>query len=106
MNTRREYGSGVQARNGGRRKPKCHFCDKPFIPTRRGQKYCDKGCCDDASHARKEALIEALARFFECYGLKRQQLEDCVELWLLRCRKVAEKLGFYYDEKHRQWKQA
>lgn len=103
MNDRREYGSGVQAQSKARRKPKCHFCDKPFIPTRRNQKYCNKACCDDASAARKEALIEALARYFECYGLKRQHVEECVELWMRRCKSVAESLGFEYDERRKKW---
>lgn len=81
----------------------CRWCHKPFKAMRETQVYCTPYHRQRACECRKSALIDALAGWFERFGLKRQHIELCAELWLKRIQEVAALLGFTYDEIRRAY---
>lgn len=97
--------------------PKCRWCSHPFTPGKPNQTYCKPYHSKCACMRRKQALVEALARWLEGHGASAEtaQRKACqvVEKFYAervrnrwqpgRLQRAAAALGWRYDELQRRW---
>lgn len=86
----------------------CHWCDKPFHPTRRNQMFCTPSTERKKNWERRKALVVALAAHFKALGWRGCDLlklaQACVDAeydWVFG---AMQKLGWEYGLVTKQWR--
>lgn len=86
----------------------CHWCNKPFQPGRRNQRFCDPDRERKLNWERRKALVVALAEHLKALGNKWVDMlalaQRCVDAYYDWIFGAMQKLGWTYGLKTKAWK--